>query len=257
MKTRVLLLGLLFLTLAGCAPKGQPILPGSEVAARWLLFQEHTKQAPAYEVLSGSLRFGTEKDTRRVTYTLWSGPSRVSGSRAIRLSVNAGAGANVANILFDAGRMLLVLPREGKAYEGLENEENIRKIMGMALPMSITELNDFLAGGTFRSLDALYPTHYRLGKRGGIVYVIPMNGRSSELELDEQGMPIRWKMPASWELSLSYNKAGRPDKLNGVMNTPQGEQRMVLLVKERRPITDTPSLELDVPQGMPIYFLDH
>lgn len=258
MKRYALLILLLLLTLAGCAPKGQPLIPDSEAAARWQLFLEHASQELSYDVLSGSLRFGPVNDTRRVTYTLWSGLSKESGERAVRLIVNAGAGTNVASILFSEGRMLLILPQEGKAYEGLENEENMRKIMGLSFPMSMIELNDFLAGGVLRSLDASPPARYHLGSKGGIVYTVTMKGRACELELDAQGMPIHWRMPGSWELSARYNDAGRPDKLDGVMTTTQGEQRMVLLVKERRSSTDNPasSLNLEVPKNMALYFLD-
>ncbi|WP_298068207.1 hypothetical protein [uncultured Mailhella sp.] len=258
MKRRFLLFGLLALILAGCAPKSQPLIPDSEAALRWQLFQQRTGSPLAYDVLSGSLRFGPVNDTRRVTYTLWSDCSEEENTRVIRLSVNAGTGTNVANMLFEQGRMLLFLPREGKAYEGLETEENMRRIMGLALPMSMNDLNDFLAGGVLPALDASAPERYHTEGSGGIVYAVTLNGRRCELELDEQALPVRWTVPGSWTLTARYDKAGRPDRLDGVLFSTQGEQRMVLLVKNRRPGTDMPasSLELKIPPGVAIYPLD-
>ena len=74
------LLGLVLMTvLSGCGPKGMPLAPDSDAASRWKAFVQRSSHPAAYDILSGSLRFGPANDTRRVTYLLWSsntgGPS--------------------------------------------------------------------------------------------------------------------------------------------------------------------------------------
>ena len=258
MKKLFLLVGML-LTLAGCAPQSQPLVPESEAAMRWQTFQKRNHEPLSHDVLSGSLRFGPVNDTRRVTYTLWSGPSGDGSSRSIRLEVNAGVGANVAKVLFTKGRMLLILPQDGRAYEGLESEENLYKIIGLSLPMRMEDLNNFLAGGILPALDASAPERYHSGGDGNIVYEVTVNDRHCELELNDQALPVRWVVPGHWTLSARYDDTGRPDKLDGIMYSTQGEQRMVLLVKERRPASGMPasSLKLEVPHNIGIYALDY
>ena len=258
MKKLCLLFSIL-LTLAGCAPKGEMLVPDSEADTRWQVFQQRIHQPLSYDILSGSLRFGPVNDTRRVTYTLWSGPSEDGSGHSIRLEVNAGVGANVAKVLFAQGRMLLVLPQEGRAYEGLESKENLYKIIGLSLPMRMEDLNNFLAGGILPALDASVPERYQSGGNGNIIYDVIMNGRRCELELNDQALPVRWVVPGHWTLTARYDDKGRPDKLEGTMYSTQGEQRMVLLVKDRRPDSGMPasSLKLEVPQNIVIYALDY
>ena len=135
---------------------------GGDAASRWQAFVQRSSHPAAYDILSGSLRFGPANDTRRVTYLLWSsntgGPSvlddnghepagldaadRIPGAtddeRTIRLEVNAGVGANVAKAVFENGQMLLVLPRDQKAYAGAETPETLRRLLGLPLPIGIS-----------------------------------------------------------------------------------------------------------------------
>ncbi|HJD96202.1 hypothetical protein [Mailhella massiliensis] len=271
---------ILLALLGGCAPRGQLLVPESEAESRWQAFMQLSSRPAEDDMLSGSLRFGPEGDTRRVTYVLWTrsevdlsaekdghGPAGLDtadfgsdmpgDARAIRLEVNAGVGANVAKALFDNGRMLVVLPRDQKAYAGVETAENLRRLLGLPLPFSMNRLNDFLAGRYLSALDVTAPERYLSGDDGNIIYLCRSEGRACELELNAEARPVRWSMSGRWTLDIAYGDDALPYKLDGRM---EGEQplRMVLLVKERRSAGTLPglSMELEVPQDIAVYSLD-
>ena len=276
-----LLIGLsLAFVLSGCGPKGIPLEPESDAASRWQAFAARSAAPAEYDVLSGSLRFGPVNDTRRVTYLLWSGnPSDEEASdghepagldaadlgsnsaddqREIRLEVNAGVGANVAKALFANGRMLLVLPQDQKAYSGEETPENLRALLGLPLPMRMNDLNDFLAGRYLSALDVPAPERYVTGDDGNIIYRYRSNGPDCELELNAEALPVRWSVAGHWTLDLAYDEKDLLRRMDGRMNSSDGELRMVLLVKERRPSGSLPdsSMHLDVPAAFAVYSLD-
>ncbi len=277
------LLGLVLMTvLSGCGPKGMPLAPDSDAASRWQAFVQRSSHPAAYDILSGSLRFGPANDTRRVTYLLWSsntgGPSvlddnghepagldaadRIPGAtddeRTIRLEVNAGVGANVAKAVFENGQMLLVLPRDQKAYAGAETPETLRRLLGLPLPMRMNRLNDFLAGRYLSALDVPAPERYLTGGDGNIIYSYRSRGRSCELELNADALPVRWSIDGRWTLNIAFDDKGLPRRLDGRMDGDGNEMRMVLLVKERRPSGSLPDtgMKLEVPANFAVYSLD-
>lgn len=276
-----LLIGLsLAFVLSGCGPKGIPLAPESDAASRWQAFAARSAAPAEYDVLSGSLRFGPVNDTRRVTYLLWSGSASgeetsdghepagmyaadgdfnaAGDHRDIRLEVNAGVGANVAKALFANGRMLLVLPQDQKAYAGEETPENLRALLGLPLPMRMNDLNDFLAGRYLSALDVPAPERYVTGDDGNIIYRYRSNGQDCELELNAEALPVRWSVAGHWTLDLAYDEKDLLRRIDGRMNSSDGELRMVLLVKERRPSGSLPdaSMHLDVPATFAVYSLD-
>lgn len=276
-----LLIGLsLAFVLSGCGPRGIPLEPESDASSRWQAFAARSAAPAEYDVLSGSLRFGPVNDTRRVTYLLWSGTpsdeetsdghepagldaadlgSETAGDqREIRLEVNAGVGANVAKALFANGRMLLVLPQDQKAYSGEETPENLRALLGLPLPMRMNDLNDFLAGRYLSALDVPAPERYVTGDDGNIIYRYRINGQDCELELNAEALPVRWSVAGHWTLDLAYDEKDLLRRMDGRMNSSDGELRMVLLVKERRPSGSLPdsSMHLDVPATFAVYSLD-
>lgn len=272
----------LMAALSGCGPKGMPIAPESDAADRWQAFVQRSSQPASYDVISGSLRFGPVNDTRRVTYLLWSSdtgaPSMLDdnghepaglesadlaenapdNARTIRLEVNAGVGANVAKAVFENGQMLLVLPRDQKAYAGAETPETLRRLLGLPLPMRMTKLNDFLAGRYLSALDVPSPERYVTEGDGNIVYCYRQGGQDFELELDAQALPVRLSMGKRWSLSIAYDEREFPHRLDGSMESDGTPMRMVLLVKERRPAgaLANASMELNVPDSFAVYSLD-
>jgi hypothetical protein len=65
-------------------------------------------------------------------------------------------------------------------------------------------------------------------------------------------------MSRGWEMDITYDESGLPAKISGRAESLSGEQRMVLLVKERRPASSMQAsgLGLDIPAGFTVYSLD-
>ncbi len=252
------------LALAGCAPRSLPpsIAPSapltdSDAAERWQDFIRLSAKDRPEETLSGSLRFGTEEETHRVTYLLWAdnAPSSRSG-RAIRLDIGTGLGSTVGRMLFVGDRLTLVLPGERRAYIGEASQENLRRLLGLSLPFGVQQLNDFLAGRFFSALDSPEPEGYEIQKDGNIVYRYRKNDGSIELELDARAMPVRWQDRHGWKLDIVCDDAGLPSKLSGQAENLSGRPRLVLLVKERRSGASAASFELAIPSGFTVFSLD-
>ena len=254
---------IILLTLSACGPKRSDFIQDTEAEVRWRIFEGLSSKEPAYDVLSGSLRFGPASDTRRVTYLLWSGLSKgedasKNHARAVRLEISAGIGVTFAKALFSDRHMTIVIPQEKNAFIGRETEQNISALLGLPLPMSMERLNDFLAGRYLSALDATAPERYESEDGGDIVYRYETNGLPAELTLNAQALPVRWKLAGHWDLTIGYDEELRPYKLDGRMQSTQGELRMVLLVKERRQETElsASSLILDIPTDFRVYDLD-
>lgn len=263
-KTFLFLLAALLTALAGCAPKGQTLIPHDTASERWQAFVSRSSGPGSYDVLSGSLRFGPTDDTRRVTYMLWSGlpeqdaSGKKEGERIIRIEIGAGIGGSVGKMRIADGGMALVLPKDGRIYAGKASDDNLRRLLGLSLPFSVQGLNDFLAGRLFSALDEPQPERYETQEDGSFVYACRTQGGPAEIELDARALPVRWKMGRGWEMDITYDGNGLPAKLSGRAESLSGEQRMVLIVKERRPASSmqASSLGLDMPAGFTVYSLD-
>ena len=263
-KNLLLLIAALLMTLAGCAPKGQTLLPHDTASERWQAFVSRSSGPGSYDALSGSLRFGPTDDTRRVTYTLWSGlpeqdaAAPKDGERIIRLEIGAGIGGSVGKMRIADGGMTLILPKDGSVYAGSASDENLRRLLGLSMPFSVQGLNDFLAGRLFSALDEPLPERYETQEDGSFVYACRTQGGPAEIELDARALPVRWKQSSGWEMGITYDENGLPAKISGNFASLSGEQRMVLLVKERRPASSMQAsgLGLDIPAGFTVYSLD-
>lgn len=264
-KYLLFLICIAMLALVGCARQGQPILPTDSAAQRWQDFAAKTADFSTSEVLSGSLRFGPVNDTRRVTYNLWSEPSETSSAhdagsteRIIRIEIQAGIGGTVGDLRFADGRMTLLLPKEGRVYLGSSSNENLRKLLGLSLPLGVQDLNDFLAGSLFSALDEPRPERYETQEDGSIVYFCNTAEGMVEITLDGRSLPVRFKEQNGWDLDIACGEDGLPSKLSGRVQSASGEQRLVLLVKERRPASgiQASGTGLDIPSGFTVYSLD-
>ena len=263
-RTLSLLLAATLFILSGCAQKGQPIIPDNSASERWQAFVAQSSGLGAYDVLSGSLRFGPADDTRRVTYTLWSDlpeapaspESKAAKDRIIRLEIGAGIGGSVGKMRISDGGLTLLLPKEGRIYVGSSSDDNLRRLLGLSLPLDVQSLNDFLAGRFFSALDEPRPERYETQEGGGIVYRYTTKNGHAELTLDENALPVRWKEQNGWDMEIRFDDRGLPARLSGHIEGEAGEHRLVLLVKERRPAGSMQATGLHIPAGFTVYSLD-
>lgn len=264
MKTTLsFLLCLMLALLTGCAPKGQPLLPQSEADSRWQAFAQRSAAPAENAVLSGSLRFGTDKSTQRLVYLMWADEGGypdncASAERRIRLDVGTSAGPVLGSLLFEGGRMLLVLPQERTAYTGEASKRNLRRLLGLPLPFDMQGLHAFLAGDILAALDAPLPERYEIENDGNIIYRWRKGVALCELELSPQALPVRWTSSDGWDMEITCGSDGLPVKLSGRMDSGEDVLRLILLVKERRPVSlmQAPSLSLTVPAGFDVRSID-
>jgi len=265
-RTLTLLLAATLFILSGCAQKGQPIIPDDSASERWQAFVAQSSGPGSYDVLSGSLRFGPADDTRRVTYTLWSDlpeapaapETKAAKDRIIRLEIGAGIGGSVGKMRIADGGLTLLLPKEGRIYVGSSSDDNLRRLLGLSLPLNVQSLNDFLAGRLFSALDAPRPERYETQEDGRFVYYYKSGNSPAVIELDVRALPVRWQKRGGWEMDITYDDKGLPAKISGSIKGAAGEQRLVLLVKERLPASSMQgsSMGLTIPAGFTVYSLD-
>lgn len=245
---------LLFLMLLpACAkqmPMGTPAAP-QEAEAVW---QRYTAICAAQEAqmpyrLQMSLRYGSEGDTRRVTALLWG-----NSSQHLRLDVNAGVGATVAKIQDDGDHFLVYAPMENKAYFHQGSQKPLLDV-GVPMPFGVTALADLLNGryaavfgDSYSGTAEMTPT--------GLRFKVEQGRITGTLEVDQQGLPLRWKDAdkQGWSLQVGYEDgATLPYKLE-IAHGKTGK-RAIVLVKERNtpsaPFTQ-PQLRLILPEDTPV-----
>lgn len=267
MKRLALLIYVFLLFLSGCTSKTVPLPDLGDASTRWKAFLQHSESI-SYDVLSCSLRFGPVNDTNRVTCMIWSGvpggetsPAGMASlvDRSIRVEISAGLGTSVGRMLFAGNDMLLLLPRDKRAFVGTASQDNLRRLLGMPLPMTMQALNDFLAGRLTVALDSPRPEGYENLDDGNVRYVCrTADGSRCEVVLDRNDLPVRLSSPGKWTMDIAYDSQGFPSKLSGRMNSVEGEQRLVLQVKERRPNEGSSALSLamPIPAGFTVTVLD-
>ncbi|MBR3881134.1 MAG: hypothetical protein IKJ34_06045 [Mailhella sp.] len=251
----------MILLLSGCAAKKAPLVVQDDAMTRWARFLQRSESV-SYDLLSCSLRFGPVNKTNRVTCLIWSGlpggdssPAAMQDleGRVVRVDLSAGLGTMVGRILFSGDEMLLVVPQEKAAYFGAASRESLHRLLGVSLPLSIQQLNHFLAGGMAAALDVLRPEGYEKRDDGRVSYTCSLpDSDYCEVELDHDALPVRLSVPGKWTMDITYDDQGRPSRLSGRMHSVEGEQRLVLQVKERQPESSAPGLELKIPAGFTV-----
>ena len=133
---RLILAALLVLSLQACATRGTEIgtsAPSDASNAAWQAYQGYASaRASDHDPyrLSGSLRYGSQGDTRRVETLLWS-----NGYLPIRLDVMAGIGALVARIQETQDSFTAYAPNENKAIVH-KGPQRVQLNFGRPVPFS-------------------------------------------------------------------------------------------------------------------------
>ncbi len=245
------LLGLC-LGLCACAPAHAPSpqMPElSQAPARWQKFMEQSQRPDAPFRLSGSLRFGPQNDTSRVTYTLW------GNAVPLRLDIQAGMGSVVARMQAGDGLVLTLLPGENKAYLMRDTPASAMSLLRLPLPLNMADMTLFLRGNFAQALGE--PTWSKAVPQTDnlMEYTVQSPVLSGILTLDEAGLPRAWQSPDGWKLRVENDEAGLPLRLDGSFNE---DYRLVLLVKERQtpPLFTAEQVDLTLPADTQLYSLE-
>lgn len=236
--------------LTGCMNKGTPLPPGSAEEEVWQTFMASSGY-PTRTQLSGSLRFGTADDTRRVTYSLWNSDSLTG--KSVRLQVSAGVGSVIAEAMFNDSGMLIILPREGKAYVGKDSPENISRILGFSFPFKISRLKEYLDGDYFTALESPSPKGIDIAGDGNTIFHCSNPYGLMDITLARDARPSSLKHEDKWLLNVTYGDDALPKRLDGIIKGDDGDSRLILLVKDRRLLPRQMEASLTVPDGFTIY----
>ena len=143
---RLILAALLVLSLQACATRGTEIgtsAPSDASNAAWQAYQGYASaRASDHDPyrLSGSLRYGSQGDTRRVETLLWS-----NGYLPIRLDVMAGIGALVARIQETQDSFTAYAPNENKAIVH-KGPQRVQLNFGRPVPFSLRDFSSLMRG---------------------------------------------------------------------------------------------------------------
>ena len=243
---------LVALVLAACAPQTS-IRPESsvaepEAAAVWNAFESYSKaREMAYGPyrIRGSLRYGKEGDTRRVSLLFWS-----NGPLPIRLDVMAGVNSLVARILEAPELFVVYMPGEEKALVH-EGNERVQLNFGKPVPFSLRDFSALMHGrfyDIFGSAEGIQPVRT---PEGTLRFLLRGGLQQGELDLRSDGLPVRWAQPDGWIMDIKYDDEAIPLPYKIRLEHPDG-YTAILLVKDReQPGTAfaAEQLELDLPPG--------
>jgi hypothetical protein len=240
------------LLFAACARQPAPADP-QQASAAWQRYSALTQayQQPVASRQQMSLRFGKQGDTRRVTALLWGN----TAEQLVRLDVNAGVGASIANIEESPEKFLFFAQQENKAYHADQGQRPLLRI-GMPIPLRIASIFALLNG----DYAALFGTSYALTtmQKEDIVYILSGGELGGGLIIDQQGRPQQWLQDGNkgWQMSITYAEDNLPYRIE--LNHPKGHSALIL-VKNREQLT-TPFTEkqmrLIIPEGTPLLPLD-
>ena len=213
---RLILAALLVLSLQACATRGTEIgtsAPSDASNAAWQAYQGYAyARASDHDPyrLSGSLRYGSQGDTRRVETLLWS-----NGYLPIRLDVMAGIGALVARIQETQDSFTAYAPNENKAIVH-KGPQRVQLNFGRPVPFSLRDFSSLMRGRF----------HEVFGAAEGL------NPRAL-LELRPDGLPVRWSAEKGWVMDITYDDGNPPLPYKFKLTHPDGYSA-ILLVKDRQ-----------------------
>lgn len=204
MKILPALLCALLLAAGGCAglrPDASAPEQNAAPAAQERLDAFMAKRAtPGPAALEGSLRFGTTGDTRRVTWLIWG-----NNADALRFDVQAGMGTLLAAAALKDGRLSLYLPDENRLIQGEDAPDGLLRRAGLDMPLSLKELYSVIQGDFSALLLNPYIRAAETTDEGGIRLKLRSDSPQMPaltLELDARNLPVRWTIPASWDVEL-------------------------------------------------------
>ena len=222
------------LVLQACAPRihipeGQ-VAPEATAKALWSSFEAYsaergTEQGPY--VLKGSLRYGDEGDTRRVSLLLWS-----NGGLPIRLDVLAGVNTTAARLLEDVHRFVAYAPSESKAIVH-NGYQRVQLNFGKPVPFALRDFTALMRGRFLEVFGPARGINPRLRADGGVAYTLTDGFLEGVLTLNSAGLPVQWDEPGEgWSMTIGYDDESplRPYKFR---LTRTGGYSALLLVKDR------------------------
>lgn len=229
----MLVLGVVCLALAACAPRAQRGTPAEPAAATaswnsYLAYSEAQKARVAPYRLKASLRYANGGDGHRVEVLVWS-----NGNAPLRLDIMAGIGVTAAKLREDSDNFLAYVPNESRAYYHL-GEQKALLSFGVPVPFSVSDLAALLQGRMAEVFGSGHQPDATLVPDGGIAYSLQRGKAEGILEVSPEGLPTRWReqKEGGWNMVISYDDATPPLPRKFTITHGKGHQA-ILLVKDR------------------------
>ena len=230
---RLILAALLVLSLQACATRGTEIgtsAPSDASNAAWQAYQGYASaRASDHDPyrLSGSLRYGSQGDTRPVETLLWS-----NGYLPIRLDVMAGIGALVARIQETQDSFTAYAPNENKAIVH-KGPQRVQLNFGRPVPFSLRDFSSLMRGRFHEVFGAAEGLNPRALPNGDIAFTLSGGILPGMLELRPDGLPVRWSAEKGWVMDITYDDGNPPLPYKFKLTHPDGYSA-ILLVKDRQ-----------------------
>lgn len=238
-----LCLALLFCLLISCAPQTKITTPATNEAD---VLAKYLAQNPPHDPyrLQLSIRLGLKGDTRRGTAIVWG-----RDTQTVRLDVQAGVGAIIAQIFADPNNFLIVAPMDAKAYTHTGHNKPLLKI-GVPLPLTLKNLADILLG----NLPDVFGRNLTAANQKGDTIPFDLNDRlKGTIYLDGLGHVVRWdeKKGQGWVMDIAYGEDNLPAKISLANNVGQ---KAILVVRSRESSQDLnlAPLQLSIPPGFEV-----
>jgi outer membrane biogenesis lipoprotein LolB len=196
--------------LSGCTAVRMPgPADPAEAARRWQRFlaQSSVRQQNAGPFsLTASLRYRNQDSGHRVTMRMWG-----NGPAPLRLDVEAGVGALIAQIREEKGLFVAYSPREATALVH-EGDGSPALALGIPVPFTIQDMAALLQGRFGKFFAAGYD-RTEVVADGTIAYSLPSQaGGAGTLLLDALARPVRWTGASGWHVAFSRYE-NTPDAL--------------------------------------------
>ena len=142
---------------------------------------------------------------------------------------------------------------EKQAWTCRDSRENLRRLLGISLPLELPRIYAFLCGRSYSALGSPSP----LSGAGEASFAFGRDALVSRITLRPDGSPVQLQTWDGWDVKVDYGDDGLPSRLDGKLQTLDGDLRFLLLVKDRSPLDAArPPAGLSIPAGYSIHVLD-
>lgn len=252
---KFLYLYLVFLLfLVGCAKKEISIetsVPSQLFEERWETMKELSPE-PSPFFLEGSLRFGNEEKTQRLSFLFW-GNTNIQRFDLLALS------SPVMQLYGDSNWTIFYIPKEEKAFYH-SDLPSVLSVFEIDFPFRLNELSALLQG-SFPIANGEFNYTSTYAQADNYTYVFSKRKETETAAawtLDMYARPILWRQDG-WKVVFTYDEQSFdiriPEKVEG---THDSGTLFTIFIKDNQQhaLYDEQALQLKLPEGISIISLE-
>lgn len=177
--------------------------------------------------LNGSLRYGSQGDTRRVETLLWS-----NGCLPIHLDIMAGIGALAVRTQETQDGFTVYAPNENKAVVH-KGSRRVQLNFDRLVPFSLRDFSSFMRSRFHEAFGTVEGLNPRTLPNGDIAFTLSGGILPGMLKLRPGGLPVRWSAEKGWIMDITYDDGNLPLPYKFKLTHPDGYSA-ILLVKDHQ-----------------------